>query len=109
MIMLNQVLKDMCKVDHKGRPVPFSIQFCTASKKRRTGGELIDLPQAVLSWNQKKGASKSEPLPEGKTAIESAKKPNHYRNRTRNLVLPNGEMRKVHISLITRFNGHEVI
>ncbi|MFY0628690.1 MAG: hypothetical protein JXR07_20525 [Reichenbachiella sp.] len=107
MILMNQVLDQMMRVDHRGNPVPFSIQFCTLNKKKKEGGQLITVDKAILSWNT--GGATTPKNDQPTKANVAGKKPNHYRNRTRNLVLPNNEIRKVHISLITEFNGQEVI
>lgn len=86
--------------DAKGRPVPFSIIFCTSDRKKSAGGEIISLDNVVLSKNDNnKKASKT-----GKT-----KKQNHFANFTRNIkILSSEEIRKVHGRLIGFINGHNV-
>ncbi len=37
------------------------------------------------------------------------KNPNHYENSTRNIMLESGEIRKIHIRLIRRFNNQTVL
>ncbi len=44
---LGDALKVMDRVDASGRPVPFSIKFCTFDKNRLTGGKLKTLKKAV--------------------------------------------------------------
>lgn len=86
---------------------PFSLMAITWDEKKKTGGEELFIKQA---W-------KHNPVkPEDRKAIAQAqpktllrKNPNHFNNSTRNLRLPNGEIRKVHIRLIRQFNGKTVL
>jgi hypothetical protein len=81
----------------------FSISFITADKHKKKGGEWITIADAFKGHErtpqQKISAAASQP----KTAL--LKHPHHFENSTRNIHLPNGEVRKVHIRLIRRFNG----
>jgi hypothetical protein len=99
-ISLSQGLKIMEQKDEMGNPTPFSIVFCTADRKKNTGGEIITLDNIVLSRNQKvKDASKT-----GKK-----KSQNHYANFTRNIkILSSGAIRKVHGHLIDSINGNKI-
>ena len=86
---------------------PFSISFVTADNKKNEGGEWIDIAQAYkhefVTRRQMNEAQKYQP----KSNVLS-KNPNHYANSTRNIRLPNGEIRKLHIRLITKFNNQIV-
>ncbi len=90
--------------DGTGKPVPFDIEFVKADRKKKTGGEIVALEKVVLSKNQDKES------PEAKSASEPGhKSPNHWQNSTRNLkILSSNHIRKVHIRLITKFNGQKV-
>lgn len=81
----------------------FSIEFVTADKHKQKGGEWIKIENCRKGHErtaaQKRAATKTQPK------TELLKNPNHFDNSTRNLSLPNGEIRKVHIRLIRRFNG----
>jgi hypothetical protein len=85
----------------------FSIAFVTADKHKNKGGEWIEITQCWKGFErteqQRKKSAKTQP----KTVI--MKNPNHFENSTRNICLPNGEMRKVHIRLIRRFNNKVII
>lgn len=90
----------------------FSIQFYTGDLSKQTGGKRITIDRAVMN---EPGAAKE---PVAGSAAESDKKeqyhstraPKHSKNRTRNLrILPSGEIRKIHISLFTVFNGRKVV
>jgi len=95
----------MEKRDAHGKPVPFSIEFWTADRKLKTGGELLALEGCILSKNQKYGKAR-----EKETIVNTnPKKQNHWENSTRNLViLSSGQIRKCHIRLIEKFNGQNV-
>jgi len=86
---------------------PFSIAFVTADSKKDSGGEWIYIPKA---WKHE-FATRKEIAAAQNAAPRSdmvRKNPNHYQNSTRNLRLPNGEIRKVHVRLITQFNNQIV-
>ncbi|UZR95937.1 hypothetical protein [Chondrinema litorale] len=102
LITLKKVLKEMERVDEKKRPVPFSICFVTADRIRKTGGKVIELPQVTLTKYDKD-------LPRYARNSPGKRKANHWHNATRNILLPNGQIRKLHIRLIVRFNQQTVI
>jgi hypothetical protein len=87
---------------------PFDISFVTADTKRGTGGEMKTLTKAVKSGMQKKEAYTQEALP---TPENKRKNPSHFENSTRNIhVLGKPkDITKVHLRLITRFNGKRVV
>lgn len=99
-IALKDALREMDRIDEKGNPVPFSIEFCTCDENRKTGGELIFLEGVVLARNVKKIPRyvRKESTP--------GKKANEWQSATRNILIPSsGEIRKCSIHLITMFNG----
>lgn len=87
---------------------PFSIGFVTDDEKRDTGGEWIKMEEArkheFMNAAEKEKLAKAQPV--NRTPLRN---PNHYPHSTRNLILPNGEIRKVAIRLIRRFNGKVVM
>jgi len=96
LIPLSEVLKQMERTDAKGKPVPFDIAVCTYDRFRKKGGERLELKQVVV-YRQKHVK---------KTPSDKTKIPNHYENGTRNLlILSSGQIRKIHIRLIEKFNG----
>src|SRR4051794_33614915 len=96
-ITLKEVLDQM---DSGAR---FSIAFVTADTHKNKGGEWIEIAECWKGFErtaqQKKSSAKTQP----KTVI--TKNPKHFENSTRNVCLPNGEIRKVHIRLLRRFNN----
>jgi len=103
-IPLKRVLSLMEHTDHKGKPVPFDLVTYTADRHRRTGGERLELKGATLTWHNKKLPRQARELRK-----HPGKSPSHWKNATRNILLPNGQIRKVHIRLIVRFDGKVVI
>lgn len=105
-IRLKAVLEKMEEFDHDGKPVKFNLKFVTCDRKRGTGGEIIEIV----------GGRKCVGIRNGKVVYDKRKTevqgpsryPHHWVNATRNIVLPNGAIRKVHIRLIIEFNGQKV-
>lgn len=88
---------------------PFSLTWVTANRKRDTGGKMMNLIDAIRAdiADDGKERHKSE-------AIEmipvSKKNPNHFQNDTINIRKRGAErITKVHVNLITVFNGKPVI
>lgn len=100
---LGESLKIMGLKDAHREPIPFKIKFCTADRSRGTGGELIELPKAVLSQNLKD-------LPRYARGDVGSKKVNQYTNAIRNLYdLEHQRFYKVSIYLILEINGVQVL
>jgi hypothetical protein len=92
---------------------PFSLRYVKLNEQKGTGGELVALSGQLLS---SKGLAEPAPTigpkPEDVEELEAwvRRNPNHYENMTRNLKSAvNGRYTKVHIYLITEFEGKKVI
>jgi len=96
-------LQECLRQIHTGKP--FDITFVTADMQRKTGGVIKIYQNCTLS--QKSGGKQRNG--KGKNWIVPPKAPHHYENATRNIRLPNGDIRKIHIRLITEFNGFKVV
>lgn len=84
----------------------FSIRIVQADVKRGRGGKLVDYVNCFKEGTGKK----STPAPAIASTPGSAKFPNHFDNSTRNIrIMGTRDIRKVHLRLITRFNGKRVI
>jgi hypothetical protein len=98
-ISLKEVLAIMDKKQ------PFQIAFVTLNKKKKTGGEWIELLSAVKHTT---ATIKGQPSTANEHRVY--KNPRHYDNATRNLRnCLNGDLVKVHIRLIRRFNNKVVV
>jgi len=108
-IRLWDVLEIMDSVDVHGNPVRFQVKYVTANRTTKEGGEIIEMNDACkCSVRTRKG---EEVFPEKRhfQAIEKVSKdPRHWVNSTRNILLPNGQKRKLHIRLIIEFNHKRV-
>jgi hypothetical protein len=86
---------------------PFAIAFVTADKKRKKGGEWIEVDNCskheFVTSREKARMEKAQPT------TEWSRNPNHFQNSTRNLMLQNSLIRKVHIRLLRRFNGKTIL
>ena len=97
-ITLPEALKIFNLRDAKGMFVPFDIEYRTLNEQTKQGGKLKSyygvkyLPEAKATQEEKTG-----------------KTPNHYKNRTRNIELPNGEIKKLRIDFIISINNTKVI
>lgn len=98
-----------------GEPVPFRYRGFTYNRKSKAGGEVVELPEAVLLTEE------ARPNPRGmrvrqearlaKAASSTARhRPgSHFRNATRDLLLPTGDKHRIIVYLMTHFNGMRVI
>jgi hypothetical protein len=99
LIALADVMKLMRKVDGKGIPVPFSLEVCTYNRFTREGGERLKMDNVIL-YQQKHVK---------KPVTDRTKFPNHHDNGTRNVMfVSSGQIRKIHVRLIEKFNGKAV-
>lgn len=104
-ISLKDALKLMDRLDHKGKPIPFTITFVTANRKKNTGGKKLQIDGAILSKHNKL-------LPLHIRRVDGfggSKHPKSHENATRNIQAPDGAITKVHIRLITSFNQFKII
>lgn len=104
-IRLGQALDQMDQVDENGKPVPFQIKFVTANRQSKSGGEIVELKSAVKCDGQRNGQMVVDhrEKPASSSGKPTPKDPNHWVNATRNILLPNGQIRKIHLRLIIEF------
>lgn len=110
-ITLKQVLAHM-----EAATEPFSLRYVKLNEQKGTGGEVVAISDQLLS---SRGADRRPepapvigPAPADVDELEAwlRRNPNHFGNMTRNLVSKvNGRYTKVHIYLITEFEGKKVI
>lgn len=108
---MKDVLTKMKTLDENGKAVPFSIKFRTLNKYTSKGGKLKEYAEArlVTKEKQERITSVSALRTMQPRVIKERKNPNHFANKTRNLRLPNGEIKKFRIRFIIEFNGQKVI
>jgi hypothetical protein len=87
-ISIGEALAVMSRKDDSGDPIPVDIEIRTFNRKAKKGGTL-----------KKYNTVKLLPLP----IVNS--KTNHFENRTRNIKLPTGQIKKINTAFIIRLNG----
>ena len=100
-ITLTEALKIFNLRDANGMFLPFDIEYRTFNEQTKQGGKL----KQYFGVKHLPSAKKSEEVP---TDLNT-KTPNHYKNRTRNIELPNGEIKKIRIDFIVSINNTKVI
>jgi hypothetical protein len=73
------------------------------------GGVLKRYEGAKLLIAKKTKEKSFNPISLYKREETQRKNPNHWQNRTRNIELPSGQIKKLNILYITKFNDLEVI
>lgn len=102
-ISLSEVLDKM-----RNGNQPFNIEYCTADRTKKTGGKIISIEGAILSGESHETSEHTNPASDSNQTSFS-KAPAHFKNATRNiLILSSNQTRKLHIYLITSFNGLKV-
>lgn len=106
-------------LDYMNTGQPFSLRVVTYDKQRKKGGELKYYKEAILLQPEKEDAEAAKLHQRPLTTTEATannrerRDPNHHKWFTRNIRLlengfPTSLKRKVHIILITEFNGREI-
>ena len=107
-IQLTKALEIMEMLDGEGNPLRFQIRFITANRSNKTGGEIIEVIDARKCIGTRKGEIVFDKREKHAENSQITRNPNHFANSTRNIILANGAIRKVHIRLITVFNNQKV-
>lgn len=108
-IFLRQVLEEMKKTNAVGDAVPFDIEFFTYNKNNKMGGDLKKYEKAKMLIAPK---MKGKPFIDADhfyRPTRARKNPNHFDNRSRNIELQSGHIKKINILYITKFNGLQVV
>lgn len=96
-------------IDHMDSGQSFSIAFRTCNKQKGTGGEYVFYNECIKHGHQTKDERKQR-RESGVPKQMIFRNPNHYENSTRNIMrASSGELVKIHIRLIRRFNGKIVL
>ena len=98
----------------------FSCKVVKYDRKRKTGGQILEIVSAKLvSAEKKEKQQAATPATRAATPMEQlqqkrSKKPHHFRWFTRNIRLytaglPTSQILKIHPPLIIEFNGNQVV
>jgi hypothetical protein len=103
---LSLVLEQMRKPEKGGSTVPFSIIVCPWNEAKQEGGIPIYYQNVRLKVSDRANSAEGSAFTMAKDLV--AKNPNHWKNQTRNIILSDGKIRKIHIRDITHFNDRKV-
>ncbi len=110
MIVWKEALRQMRQTTAKGGfPVPFSIQFVQADRRKRIAGKIVKLESVTQSGIRPltKATQHKQRLHE---IVTGKKNPHHYEHSTVNIYNPVTQRNiKIHTRLITKFNEQPVI
>lgn len=100
----------MKTLDADGKATKFSIAVRTFNKFSKTGGKLNTYPVAKLVMKEENPHTHTiDSLRRAPKKPVERRNPNHFENKTRNIKLPNGTIKKINIRFIISFNGKKVI
>jgi hypothetical protein len=85
-----------------------SVAFVTYDDKRGTAGEIIRIKRCRKLTRTTK-SSRSTGKGKGFLPSESPRDPNHDEHFTRNVLLPNGGIRRFHFRLLFVINGEKLL
>jgi hypothetical protein len=106
--MKSMSIVDCLQLLHAGSPV--SIRVITADAHRKKGGKVIEYASVVIyRKNPINHTATSTNEVTNSVADSTGRSPNHNKHFTRNLLLPNNTIVKVHPILITHINNIEVL
>ena len=108
-ITLSEALEIMRRCDKHGDRIHFNITFRTFSATTKKGGKLRIIDGAKYLFPANPDGDRLINIYNLLDPVVTAKNPNHFENRTRNIELPNGDIRKVNIDFIISINDHKVI
>lgn len=100
-ITLSEALKIFNLRDAIGMFVPFDLEYRTFNEQTKKGGKL-------KAYHGVKYLPQANEIEE-QIIVPGSKPPNHYKNRTRNIEMPNGEIKKIRIDFIVSINNTKVI
>lgn len=99
----------MNQKDKEGNPFPFVIDVWTCNRFSKAGGDLRRYVGAKLGKSNKAKPSLASLTVSASSLPIKKKNPSHFKNRTRNIEVDNGELKKIHIRLIDSINGKKVL
>lgn len=105
-ILLREALQQMDKLDTYGKPVPFSCVVCTYSRQRKEGGKIVEYSNVILTRAEHKSEA---PKIQSKSDVQLKRQPSNFKNKTRNIKLLTGDIKKFRIRFLLEFNGETVV
>lgn len=108
-IFLKEALKIVSLKDRENKPFPFDLRYRTFNSQTKQGGKMVEY-KGVKHLPDANPNSNPSLAPEAVFARDTfSRNPNHFDNRTRNIELATGEIKKIRIDFIIEINGNKVI
>ena len=108
-IYLSEALKIIQLKDSSNKRVPFDLQYRTFNSQTSKGGKLKTYLRARYLPEANPNAQPSKSLEAILAPEKPSRNPAHYKNRTRNIELENGEIVTIRIDFIDSINNRKVI
>lgn len=108
-IFLKDALKIMQLKDKEGKPFPFDLTYRTLNSQTKQGGKLKIYTGVKYLPEANPNALQSKSVEAIFAEVKSLRNPLHFENRTRNIELQNGDIKKVRIDFIISINNRKVI
>ncbi len=108
-VTLSECLEIINTKDKFGNPYPFTVDVFTLNKNSKSGGSLRRFENVKLLKFKKSKRTLGSLTVSASTMAKPKRNPNHFKNRTRNIELPNDEIKTIHIRLIKNINGKEMV
>lgn len=112
---LRDALRAMEQLGPTNQPIPARIGHFTHNRKSGRGGDYIEIPEAVLlteaaQANPRSMRARAADKERKATASGVKHRPGaHFRNSTRDLLLPTGDKHRFIIYTLVMFNGYRVV
>jgi hypothetical protein len=108
-ISLSGGLSIMRRRDADGDPILFSLKVRTFNRQSKKGGKLLFIKKAELLPLSSVKDFKA-PTAEALAFVAGVKRsPNHFEQKTRNIKLPNGSIKKINLNYLISVNSIEIM
>jgi len=108
-IFLKQALDIMNTRQPDGSFAPFNVAFRTFNEQTGKGGKYVFYENVRLLPEANHDKKKTETVATVLNEVKQSKRPNHYKNRTRNIEFPDGSVKTIKIDFIISINSHPII
>ena len=95
--------------DKNGKPFPFDLSFRTFNSQTKQGGKLKVYQSVKHLPESNPNASQNKSVESILSDDKISRNPAHFKNRTRNIELSNGEIKSLRIDFIISINNKKVI
>ncbi|RZJ71083.1 hypothetical protein [Flavobacterium sp.] len=107
-ISLAEAIAIIQRRDKEGKPFPFDVTYRTFNSQSKAGGKLKQFVAAKYLPDKNPNAVQIPTEHNIFDPVKISRKPSHYDNRTRNIELENGEIKKLRFDFIITVNNQFV-